>query len=84
MQPTTFGRIDETLRSFGFTVQINDKRRPPARVYKHEPSGALIFLPVVDFSREPQPMHLVGIRVTLESYGVAAGAEFDRRLATAG
>jgi len=49
-------------------------------VYKHEASGALVLLPVMPDDEEAQAWHVVGIRMTLENFGVAAPAEFDSRL----
>lgn len=80
MATVTYALLDEVVRSFGFTVRTNETSRPPARVYKHEASGAGFLLPVTPDDEEVQAWHIVGIRMTLDNFSVAPPAEFDRRL----
>jgi hypothetical protein len=84
MPKITYGKLDEIIRSFGFEGWTNESSKPPARVYKHEASGAMFLLPVTPDDEEVQAWHLVGIRMTLDNFGVAAPAEFDSRLQKAG
>ena len=63
MPSVTYGRVDEVLRSLGFSARTAED----ARVYKHEPTGALIVLPNFSDSDEVLPRHLVAVRLTLDS-----------------
>src|SRR5262249_4863690 len=76
----TYGKLDEILRSFGFDAWVNTTSEPPARVYAHLASGAMFFLPLVLLTDHAQPWHVVGVRMTLDNFGIAPPAEFDRRL----
>jgi hypothetical protein len=77
MPKVTYRRLDEVLRSLGFSVHEPEQG---TRLYKHAGSGALIVLPVLPDQEEVLPRHLVGVRMTLEAFGVADPPEFASRL----
>jgi hypothetical protein len=76
MTPITYGRIDAVLRSLGFTLRIEDE----ARIYEHEPTGALIAIAYFPDTTEVLPRHLVAVRSILEAYGITDPLELDSRL----
>ena len=61
----TYGRLDESLRRWGFTVHT---QKGKARIYRHEPTGASIYLPDTPFDDEVLPRHLVAVRHVLSEY----------------
>ena len=78
----TYKQLDRVLRLFDFTCRLC-KREPPQRVYEHA-SGAIIMIPnypprdrVVDF-------HLVAVRGTLNTFGIADPTAFAAELQKAG
>jgi predicted RNA binding protein YcfA (HicA-like mRNA interferase family) len=64
---TTYGHLDETLRSLGFTARTVEGR---ARIYKHERAGATIILPDAPFGEQVLPQHLIVVRTILKEYGL--------------
>jgi len=78
-----YGQLDRVLRSFGFIMHLV-KEEPPARVYKHQESGASIMLPVFPESEGIQDYHLVAARVMLDNYGIAQPKVFAAELEKAG
>jgi hypothetical protein len=80
MAKPTYGTLDESLRSIGFTMNKTKNASPPARVYHHEATGALILLPVFPLEQELERCHLVAVKITLETWGVTDPEEFERRL----
>jgi hypothetical protein len=81
MPDVTYGRLDEVLRSLGFSVHEPEQG---VRVYKHAGTGAALVLPVLPDRHEVLPHHLVGVRMTLEAFGVADPLELASRLQQAG
>jgi hypothetical protein len=77
MSEVTYGRLDEVLRSWGFSVQVADGK---ARVYEHKATGALIFFPDVSLAKPALPRHLGLARMTLELYGITTPMEFAASL----
>lgn len=77
MSKVTYRRLDEILRSFGFAVRVAEGK---ARVYQHEPTGALIYLPDVSLPDAALPRHLAVARTTLDLYGIATPMEFTASL----
>lgn len=75
----TYGQLDKALRSLGFLCRI-DKASPPARVYTHEQSGAILLLPPLPMRNRVYEHHLHTVRITLENFGIPTPAIFDRPL----
>ena len=61
----TYGRLDEWLSALGFTART---QKGQARIYRHEQTGARIFLPDAPFEEEVLPHHLAVVRRVLEEY----------------
>ncbi len=81
MPDVTYSRLDEVLRALGFSVGEPEQG---TRVYRHTATGALIVLPIFAGQDEVLPRHLVGVRMTLDGFGIADPLEFDSRLQKAG
>jgi hypothetical protein len=71
--------LDQVLRSLGFSCRV-DQREPPTRVYEHKQSGALIFLPTFPEDDRVLEYHLVGVRTTLDGFGIADPTAFAAKL----
>jgi hypothetical protein len=80
MSKVTYGQLDQVLRSLGLTAWTNDTAEPPARLYEHKATGALIVLPVMREEEEVQPRHRLAVRSLLDAYGVTDPFDFDTRL----
>jgi hypothetical protein len=76
MSEPTYGRLDQVLRSLRFAVRIAEG----ARVYKHEPSGALIVVPLAAEADKVLPHHLQTVRWTLDQFGIASPLMFAEQL----
>jgi hypothetical protein len=81
MAEATYGRLDEVLRSLGFSVRVVEEK---TRIYKHEATGALVFLPERPAGESAIPHHLVAVRKILEDYGIADPVDFATSLRNAG
>lgn len=79
----TYGQVDKLLRSLGFTCRVITKNAE-SRVYEHTPSGALIILPAFPEDDKVLDYHLVGVRTTLDGFGIVDPAEFASKLKKAG
>jgi hypothetical protein len=79
----TYGQLDQVLRSLGFSCRV-DPSEPPTRVYEHEPSGARVFLPTFPDDDRVLEYHLVGVRTTLDGFGIADPTAFATKLQKAG
>jgi hypothetical protein len=80
----TYGQLDKVLRSLGFSCRVITQDPPPARVYEHKDSGALITtppFPLTDFVLEH---HLLVARTTVNLFGIADPKVFDAKLQKAG
>ena len=55
----TYGQLDKLLESLGFSCWLL-KKKPPARVYEHKESGALIVMPPFPKTDFVLDYHLVG------------------------
>jgi hypothetical protein len=75
--------MDRVLRSLGFSRRTMDKK-PEAVRYEHPETGALIILPAFADEDHVLDYHLVGVRGTLDNFGVAAPSVFDAKLQKAG
>lgn len=67
-KPTfTYRDLDDRLRSLGFTAHT---LKGKARVYRHEQTGASVFLPDTPFEAEVMWRHLVAARHMLDDYNL--------------
>jgi hypothetical protein len=71
------------LRSLGFSCRLL-KKEPPARVYEHKESGALIVMPHFPETDFVLDYHLLGARTTVDLFGIADPKVFDSKLQKAG
>jgi hypothetical protein len=79
----TYGQLDKVLRSLGFACRLVTED-PPARVYEHRESGALITTPPFPMDDFVLDYHLVGARTTVNLFGIADPKVFDAKLQKAG
>ncbi len=79
----TYGQLDQALRSLGFSCRLVNQE-PPARVYEHKRSGALIMLPPFPEGDKVLDYHLVAVRTTLDLFGIADRRAFAAELQKAG
>ena len=79
----TYGQLDKVLRSLGFSCRLVNAD-PPARIYKHEETGASFMIPPFPETDFVLDYHLVGARGILDLFGVAAPTVFDAKLQKAG
>jgi hypothetical protein len=79
----TYGQLDKVLRSLGFSCRLL-KGDPPARVYEHKESGAVIMTPPFPETDFVLDYHLIGARTTLDLFGIADPKGFDAKLQKAG
>lgn len=63
----TYGVLDERLRRLGFTART---QKGKARIYRHERTGASVFLPDAPFEDEVLPHHLAVARHALREYNL--------------
>jgi hypothetical protein len=80
----TYGQLDKVLRSLGFSCRLVTHDPPPARVYEHKESGAIIMMPPFPLTDFVLDYHLVGARTTLDLFGIAEPKVFDAKLQKAG
>ena len=83
MTDVTYGQLDKVLRLLGFSCRSLPDG-PPTRVYEHKHSGALFMLPASPESDGVLDYHLLGVRTSLDVYGIAAPSEFAAKLKKAG
>jgi hypothetical protein len=79
----TYGQLDKVLRALGFSCRLL-KKDPPARLYEHKETGALIMMPPFPKTDFVLDYHLVGARTTLDLFGIADPKVFDAQLQKAG
>jgi hypothetical protein len=67
MFKVTYARLDEVLRSLGFSLRgVVEKNK----VYEHEETGARIIFPEFPPDAEVVPRHLSQVRTVLKAYGL--------------
>jgi hypothetical protein len=77
MAKVTYERLEETLRSYGFSLRgIYEKNK----VFSHEETGALVVYPEFPLDEEVLPRHLLAVRAILNAYGIADPMELAARL----
>jgi hypothetical protein len=70
----TFGQLRQSLLNMGFTETVT----PQSHVFfAHQPSGAVVALPIYRSNRIVLPHHIVAIRIMLDAKGLMEGDEFD-------
>jgi hypothetical protein len=77
MPKTTYGRLEEVLRSLHFSLAAVEEEN---KVYVHKETGALIAFPKFPADREVQPAHLLAARAALDAYGIADPLDFAAKL----
>jgi hypothetical protein len=80
MPEVTYGQLHRVLRRRGFSVREREDR---ARVYRHEPTGAVVALPLFADNKAVIVGHLVGVRMTLAAFGIADPTQFAKDLGRA-
>ena len=75
----TYGQLDKTLRLLGFSCRLLTDD-PPARAYEHKGTGAAFVLPAFPESDHVLDHHLVGVRTSLDLFGIADSTEFAAKL----
>jgi hypothetical protein len=75
----TYGQLDKVLRGLGFTCRLL-KEIPPARLYEHKESGALVLIPLFPDADFVLDYHLTEARTAAERFGLADPKAFDARL----
>ena len=75
----TYGQLDRVLRSLGFSCRLL-KEDPPARVYEHKESGAVVMIPPFPMNDFVFDHHLVAARTTVDLFGIADQKVFDAKL----
>jgi hypothetical protein len=85
MKPTdvTYGQLDKALRSLGFSCRML-RKEPPVRYYEHDTTTASFRMPAFPMTDHVLGHHLVGVRTSLDLYGIADPDEFTARLKKAG
>jgi len=73
----SYDQLSEFLEGLGFTR----KRVPGSHVYyRHDPSGALIFVRDYRPGETVDAVNLAGVRATLDGFGVMSREEFNARM----
>jgi hypothetical protein len=79
----TYGQLDKVLRLLGFSCRLLPDD-PPTRYYEHKSSGAMFMLPAFPETDGVLDYHLLGVRTSLDLYGIADATEFAAKLKKAG
>jgi hypothetical protein len=75
----TYGQLDKVLRALGFSCRPA-MLEVPALLYEDKESGALIILPPFPENDRVLEYHLIMVRTTLDSFGIADPAVFAAKL----
>jgi hypothetical protein len=67
MNKPTYGRLQEVLLSLGFCLYGVEESN---KVFRHEPTGALIIYPDLPVSDTVLPRHLLLVQSILDAYGI--------------
>lgn len=79
----TYGQLDKALRALGFTCRLV-KLRSDARIYEHDATGARFIFPAFPEGDGVLDYHLLGVRTSLDLYGIVDPTEFAAKLKKAG
>ncbi len=77
MPNVTYGRLDEVLRTLGFTLRGVEEEN---KIYRHEATEAWVILPEFPADLEVIPRHLLMVRSVLEAYGIADPLDLSAEL----
>jgi hypothetical protein len=77
MPEITYRQLHEILRSLGFEIYETE---PGTSLYDHPETGALLVYPTMPDDKPVYPHHLLGVRATLDAFGIATEREFASRL----
>lgn len=77
MPNVTYGRLEQVLLALGFALKGIYQNN---KVYIHAQTGALVTFPEVPADQEVIPLHLVGVRGTLDNFGIADPKAFEADL----
>jgi hypothetical protein len=80
----TYGRLDRILRSLGFSCRLITQEPPPARLYEHKETGAIMAIPPLPMTEVVRDDHILIARTTLKLYGIADPDIFDAKLQKTG
>jgi hypothetical protein len=80
----TYGQLDKVLRSLGFSCRLVTHDPPPARVYQHKESGAVITIPPYPETDFALAYHLVAARTIADLFGIVDPDTFDAKIRKAG
>jgi hypothetical protein len=72
MNEPTYSRLEEALLSLGFSFHGVEEKN---KVFRHEPSGALVIYRDFPASDPVLPRHLLLVRSVLGAYGIAAAGD---------
>jgi hypothetical protein len=75
----TYGQLDKTLRSLGFSCRLVSGE-PPARRYEHKETGAGFSVPPFPETDFVLEYHLVAARTIADLFGVADPKVFDAQI----
>ena len=75
----TYGQLDKVLRSYGFSCRLVEGD-PPARVYEHKETGALVMMPPYPFEDKLLGWHWMAAHATVDQYGIADADNFDEKM----
>ena len=78
----TYGQLDKTLRSLGFSCKPA-KGDPPTRIYEHKETGASFMIPPFPDTDFVVDYHLLGARTMIDLFGVTDPKVFDAQVRTA-
>ena len=73
MTEVTYSRLEEVLRSLGFSLRAVEEKN---KVYHHQGTGALVVIPEVPPGESVLPRHLLAVRSILQAYGIADPTDF--------
>ena len=77
MPEITYRQLHEILRSLGFDIY---EPKLGTWVYEHPASGARLIYPTMPDDKQVYPHHLLGVRATLDAFGIATEWEFASRI----
>jgi hypothetical protein len=77
MIEVTYGRLEEGLRSLGFSLSGVHKKN---KIFRHEPTGALVIFPEFPAENAVLPRHLLAVKSILRAYDIADPDGFSLEL----
>ena len=77
MVEVSYGRLEKTLRSLGFSLRGVEEKK---KVFIHAGTGALVVYPEFPLDEPVLPRHLLAVRSILQAYGIADPTDFATKL----